>query len=336
MDSSSGVCDRDSVFRKVVVSLTSYPARIPTLHRTIETVLRQTIPPDEVQLWLAHDEFADAGKGVLDALGALEATGRVSVCWREESLRPHNKYFDALQRNADDVVITVDDDILYPPNLIEDLVAEHRRHPSAIVAARTHLVRLDSAGEIAPYATWQLEQTCYLDVPRFDLLATGVGGVLYPLRVFDEAVFDEGAIRASSLLADDLWLQAHELRLGVPVVATLHPYELVYIPGTQEGGLCVQNLDNNRNDIFLAELFGRYPEFHAKLVESARGNAVSPVELEPASDMPAASTAEAGAVEDVVGAALTLSAAETATVSSGGGFLRSLARRIRGKVTRCG
>ena len=44
---------------KIVVSLTSYPKRINVVWITIETLLQQTIKPDEVILWLADSQFKE-------------------------------------------------------------------------------------------------------------------------------------------------------------------------------------------------------------------------------------------------------------------------------------
>lgn len=43
--------------QKIIVSLTSFPKRIDTLWITIETLLRQSMKPDEIILWLAEEQF---------------------------------------------------------------------------------------------------------------------------------------------------------------------------------------------------------------------------------------------------------------------------------------
>ena len=40
---------------RLIVSLTSFPARIKTVHQTINTLLRQTVKPDHIILWLSED-----------------------------------------------------------------------------------------------------------------------------------------------------------------------------------------------------------------------------------------------------------------------------------------
>ena len=44
---------------RLIVSLTSYPARINTLHESIHTLLSQTLKPDYVTLWLGAWSFPD-------------------------------------------------------------------------------------------------------------------------------------------------------------------------------------------------------------------------------------------------------------------------------------
>lgn len=253
-------------FPRVIVSLTSYPARFKAVAQTLEPLFRQTVAPDCIQLWLAEDEFPQTGD-LPESLRELVGLG-LEIKWCERSLKPHTKYFWAMQENPGAIVITIDDDIVYSLNLVETLLQEHYRHPEAIIANRTHIITLDERGAIARYGDWTFEQTSISGIPRKDLLATGVGGVLYPPSVFDEAVFDEEAIGETCLLADDLWLMIHELRLGVPVVSTGIDPTLSYVPGTQESGLYLDNLVGCRNDDFLKVLFERYPSVKEVLLHA--------------------------------------------------------------------
>ena len=253
--------------------MTTFPARFSTFPQVIEPILRQTVMPDVVQLWLSEEEFAEASEAEASQLDELARSG-VDVRWCDRNLKPHNKYYGALQGNSDDVVITVDDDIVYPLTFVQHLLEMHFKHPRFIVANRTHMITVRESGELSPYKEWDLEQKTHLGAARHDLIATGVGGVLYPPRVFDDEVFDADAICELSLLADDLWLMVHEMRLGIPVVNTLGTFPLSYIPGSQEKGLYLENLENGRNDAILAKLFDRYPEVELRLKSAASSNEV--------------------------------------------------------------
>ena len=61
-----GICSRQKRYsgitdvkreRKVIVSLTSFPARIDTVYITIKSILMQSLKPDLIILWLAHEQF---------------------------------------------------------------------------------------------------------------------------------------------------------------------------------------------------------------------------------------------------------------------------------------
>lgn len=41
----------------LIVSVTSYPARIKTVHKTIESLLAQTLQPRKIILYLANNQF---------------------------------------------------------------------------------------------------------------------------------------------------------------------------------------------------------------------------------------------------------------------------------------
>lgn len=55
-----------------------------------------------------------------------------------------------------------------------------------------------------------------------DLLATGVGGILYPPHCMDNRLFDIEKIQQLCLYGDDIWLKAMQLLSGTPVVAIFH------------------------------------------------------------------------------------------------------------------
>lgn len=262
------------MFPKVIVSLTTYPARLKYVRQAIEPLFHQTVEPDEVQLWLSKDEFFFRESFADGELEKLAQCG-VMVKWCEGNLKSHKKYFGVLQEYPDDLVITVDDDLIYPLTLIQSLLESHYLWPEAIIASRTHMVKTDERGDILPYGEWLFEQHVACNVARHDLIATSGAGTLFPSRCFDASVFDLGAITECAPLADDLWLMVHAMRQGVPVVNTAANTRLSYLPETQNEGLYIENLEGGGNDLVLRSLFERYPEVEANLRSLAYGNEAS-------------------------------------------------------------
>lgn len=243
---------------KIIVSMTSYPARIDTVHLAIRSLLAQKTLPDKIVLWLCEADFpnreADFPQSLLDVLWH-----DVEVRWVDTDLKPHKKYFWALQEFSEDYVITTDDDLLYRNTMISDLLAAHAEHPDAIAAVRTHLIMFNEDGTRTPYEQWIYEAPHYypklIGVPSMRIFATNGAGTLYPPHLMPAATFDVQEIKKTCLTADDLWLKVMQVKAGIPVVAATGDQLLNYIPGTQgEEALCHRNTESGVNNIVLATI----------------------------------------------------------------------------------
>ena len=224
---------------RLVVSLTSYGRRVATVARVVERMLAQTRPPDLVVLYLARAEFPDeaALPGSLRAL--LGERFQVRLV---EDLKSHKKYFYAFQEFVDAAIVTIDDDVLYPPDLLARLWASYLRHPYAVTCARAHTICFGRDGAYAPYATWLGAPKIYNRLSLCILFTSGAG-TLYPPPCIprDKAFFDWETIQSACPTADDLWLSWGFLERGIPVIQLPRLWRHAYIEGTQEEALCNQN-----------------------------------------------------------------------------------------------
>ena len=239
--------------QKLIVSLTTYPGRISTLSKVLDTIYCQTRPANQVILWLALDQFPNKEEDLPRDLQHLIQQGQLTVRWCND-LKPHKKYFYALQEFQNDLVVTVDDDLLYPKDMLEKLYKSYLQNPKAVSAMRTHLIVIAENNEILPYAQWIKETDACLYTPSMQLLATGGAGTLYPPGLFRNEFFDEEAIKETCLWADDLWLKAMQLMSDIPVVLASPSAQLRYLPGSQTSALCHTNVDQNQNDIQLENI----------------------------------------------------------------------------------
>ena len=181
-----------------------------------------------------------------------------------------------MQAFPESTVITLDDDIRYPSDLIERLVNAHKQWPTAVVGMRTHIISfLNGTQRLAPYEQWPREQRVILDHPSHQLISTGVGGVLYPAHCLNPHVFDIEGIQKTCLRADDLWLKVMEVANGTKTVCPSTGYELDYVDGTQEVALYKRNLCQGENDTQLNEILEYVASFFsvkgilAKMAEEA-------------------------------------------------------------------
>ncbi|MCL2380183.1 MAG: hypothetical protein FWC64_01155 [Treponema sp.] len=240
----------------IVVSLTSFPARFNTLHFAIKSILCQSVKPDLIFLCLTKQEVkseTELPSSVLD----LKKNG-LQIFFADDNLKPHNKYLYAMQRYPKSLLITIDDDNIYDQNLVSDLYESYIKYPFAISARRVHKIMRDNKNNLLPYNKWQYEYKKE-EMPSNSLLATGVGGVLYPPCILPPETFDRDKIKELCLNADDIWLKFMELKNNVPVVwvkgRRIHPYN---IKRAQKVTLQKNNYHENQNDKYIAALRDHY------------------------------------------------------------------------------
>jgi hypothetical protein len=235
-----------------VVSLTSFPARIGDIWITIETLLRQSFKPDKIILWLGEEQFPD--KMVPETLTRLKHRGlSIEFC---EDLRSHKKYYFAMQKYPEANIITVDDDLYYPSNLLKNLVELHRKYPKLIATNRAHLITFNRQG-IKPYRKWQHNVT--VKKPSFLLLPTGCSGTLYPPGALHPDVFNKDVFKTLCFYADDLWLKVMALKKGTAIITNRrYNKDFVSVGKTQREKLVFKNVFSGGNDEQLKNVLGHY------------------------------------------------------------------------------
>ena len=247
---------------RIIVSLTSYPGRFAHIHTALKSIMLQSVKPDRIIVWL--DEDVEQNQ-FTPKMQELEKYG-IEYRKMPGDLKPHKKYIHAMQAFPEDIIITVDDDLIYARDMIETLLKTHKRYPNAVCARRVHKMTKNPDGAIASYNDW-LGEYCGCDTPSHALVATGVGGVLYPPHCLYEKAFDEKLITDLSLKADDIWLKFMELLNGTYVVWT--PCKIPMpdlIEKEQKTSLKSENVGQNMNDVYFANVRNyfkvRIEDFH--------------------------------------------------------------------------
>lgn len=238
--------------KKIIVSLTSYHKRFSTLDSCVKTLLLQTMKPNKIILYIVEDDKKYLPEKVLK----LQKYG-LEIRYVKDDLRPHKKYYYAMKEFPNDIVITTDDDCLYSKYLVEELYKTYKKFPYAIAAGRARDIRIKN-GEFLSYDTWNLTEKSFK--PSLSLLATGVGGVLYPPHLLKLSELLNVNEINKYISVDDLWLKAVELVGRVPVVLCDSKVDRVRIelPGAAENGLTKVNVELNQNDMYWSILNREY------------------------------------------------------------------------------
>ncbi|MBE6444181.1 MAG: hypothetical protein E7020_05910 [Alphaproteobacteria bacterium] len=246
----------------IIVSMTSYPARINTVHLTIESLLNQTLKADKLILWLALEQFKNKENDLPKELLELQNKG-LTIDWYHD-IRSYKKLIPTLIKHPNDIIITVDDDVIYDKNCIKLLWKSHLKHKKTIICHRGHYILFDKKKNILPYSQWKSQYK--KNNPSYNILQTGVGAVLYPPKVLYKDVLNENLFMSLAYDGDDLWFWAMaNLNKTKIAICKNNINRLCYVDGSQEVGLWHENVENFGNDKKLQNLISHYPQLLKKL-----------------------------------------------------------------------
>jgi len=231
---------------KTLVSFTSYPARIQDVWIVVECLFRQNYKADKIVLWLSRDEF----QGIKLPEKLMSQCDRgLEIVYVDDNLRSHKKYYYAVEKYVDWVIITVDDDVYYHKNVLSTLIDAHFKYPNLIIANRAHEITFEKdTGFVMPYRDWN--HNIKRDFSSFLLVPTGVGGVLYPPKSLSKDILNPDIFKSICLYADDLWLKMGSLKTKTKVYSTpFYKQEFISVGNTQKTNLVTRNSLNGENDI---------------------------------------------------------------------------------------
>jgi hypothetical protein len=238
--------------KRFIISLTSYPARYPKLPLVLDSLLNQTIKAEKIVLTLTKEESSK----LTPELRKYIDSGKVELLIANEDLRPHNKYFHAMQKYPAHAIITVDDDVIYAKTMAESLLKGYWDHPNCVVARRVHRKRRDRSGKLLPYSRWGYECKT-VRTPSMELFATGVGGVLYPPNILDISDKDLPMIR-EIIGADDVFLNHIETKKKIKVLYVKDASDKpLNDEKTQAQALHKTNCAGGANDRYIKKLEGK-------------------------------------------------------------------------------
>lgn len=224
----------------VVVSLTSIPTRLNQLHYTIKSLLTQSMAPKKIVLWL-NDSLKDR---LPKSLTRLE--GELFEIRYSQMTCSHRKLVHSLEAFPEDVIVTCDDDLIYPSDWLALLWSEHRQYPGLILTNRCNKIRYDVNGRTLPYTQWQ--KSVEPGSNSMAIMPAGYGGVLYPVGSLYKDVCDSDLFLRLTPTADDLWFKAMSFLKGTqcrrPQKLSAKP---IPVPGTRGFTLATQNIKQDKN-----------------------------------------------------------------------------------------
>lgn len=200
----------NDIAQDLVVSLTTFNKRINDVYLTIESLFQQSLKADRIILWISREEFSP--DDVPRTLRNLEQRG-LTIAFCDEDLGPYKKFYYAVQQYPDSLIVTVDDDVLYPPDTLDMLYRAWQREPEIVHCHRAHKIGFDARGQLVPYRRW--DKNTSDSRPSKLIMPTGIGGVLYFPGCFHRELLNKELFLQIAPRADDIWLKAMTLKQGI-------------------------------------------------------------------------------------------------------------------------
>ena len=190
--------------RRVIASLSTVPDRIHNLKPTIQSLLKQTRPPDEIVL--AIPEFSIREQRPYVVPEYVWRLPRVRVLRCPEDWGPATKFIPVVREElavgqGNTLIMVVDDDRIYPRDALETYLHYNQQLPGAALCFR---------GAAMPRTLdWRdakMIKASELRQPEAVAVITGCGSYLIQPRFFDETLWDYSGAPKGAFFMDDIWI----------------------------------------------------------------------------------------------------------------------------------
>lgn len=254
---TSGVYSGKKRGEELIVSLTTYGVRLPRVYMVIESLMNQTVKADRIILWIDQDEI---DYDELPEMLKMQVKRGLEVRFCE-NLKSYKKLIPSLKTFPEAVIITVDDDIIFPVDHIEILYNSYLKDRGSVHCFRAFKMSLNkNKTGLNPYQNWGGEIS---QGHGHFIFPTGGAGCLYPPNCFAPEVMDINLFTELCPNEDDAWFKFMALKNGFQckVVSISMPAKaFMFLPGSQDNALFYSNLRGGQSDIQIKKILGRFPE----------------------------------------------------------------------------
>jgi len=209
--------DKSEREERIIVSLTSFPKRIKYVWLPIRSLLCNTQRPDRLILWLSKEQFPKGENSLPRLLLNLKKYG-AEFRFVEGDIKSHKKYYYAYREFKDDLVLLVDDDLIYPSYFISKMYEKWKisDKPSMVF---NYGQRLYSAqGELLPAD--QRVDVLDEDNDSRTIMAGSGGGLMLRPSTLSPLITNKDLFLSLTPYSDDYWIDTNVRYSGLKMYKT--------------------------------------------------------------------------------------------------------------------
>jgi len=241
--------------KPVYVSMSLLPSRIEGAIETITSLLNQSMLPDKIELYIPKN----CEKDPLPENFKLPEAYKHSLIevYYVDDIGPISKLLFSLEKHLreDVYIITVDDDVKYPVDMVYGLVKNADENPQSAFAYRGRVINngVTNYNMTALYKSNEIKKIKEVDI------ITGTWGALYYPVFFKRDFFDAKNFKKTNSLfyTDDIWISGHLKKNGIKMNVVPNSNEFKKSPMHNIKSLWEVNKDgaNNNSSLRILNFF---------------------------------------------------------------------------------
>lgn len=246
--------------KKLIISLTSFPDRIPTLHICLASIMQQTLKPDMILLWLAREQFPNGEADLPEEILKLKNFG-LTIRWCH-NIRSYKKLIPALREFPEDIIVTCDDDIFYHREWLERLYKSYLENPGFVHCHRANKLKIKDN-------KFKFKYEKNYNHPSYAHKLTGGGGVLYPPHALYKDITDEKLFMELAPTNDDVWFWIMSVLNDTRTIVVKNSIKRPIIIEETFSGPCLCEINNHGeklHDIQLENVLKHYEGVREKIL----------------------------------------------------------------------
>ena len=181
----------------IIISMSSCESNFAELEMTLFSIFNQKVRPDKVILWLSKDmklsempynitKFVKTGLEIRFA----------------ENINSYTKTTEALKEFKKEIIVTAEDNILYPEEWLKRLYHSYISNPDDIHVHKAKNITVKNK-KIGFCRTWEYSDN---ENSSFQNYPINTGGILFPPNCFIKEFFREDLYKKSSEKRNYLWI----------------------------------------------------------------------------------------------------------------------------------
>lgn len=212
----------------IYVSLTSIFQKQKLLLKTLQFMLKQSLKPDKYYIYLSEEPYLiDKGfkdKKINKELELFIKNNEVFEIRWCKNIGPYRKLLYILKEkwNEDCLILTIDDDCFFHPDLIKDYVNDYRKYKCCIsYRGKSHDFKNKDFSDFDYYKTKPIITKNLLNFAN-----SGVGTVTHPsfFHKTKNLIFDLKLVNELCKTTDDIWYYFCRIANNIETVLIIKPH----------------------------------------------------------------------------------------------------------------